>query len=854
MWQKFSREDGLDVLSALESSREGLCPEVVGRRLLENGQNIAARPASFWRTVLRRKMRSSFLYLLLVASGLSFVLGDHVGAALIFLFLVINTSLETYQEYRSEKAVQLLRRYLVTSVRVRRDGNVLSIESKNVVSGDIILVEAGDRLPADMRFLETQGVEVDESVMTGESVAVRKTEKILATPPTDMYQATNIGFAGTAVTAGHGEGVVFTTGTETALGDIAQLTGETERETIFEKGISRFSAFLVKLVVFTIVLIFLANLIIKQGSLNSIELFIFSLVLIVSVIPEALPVILTVALSRGSLRLAQKKVVVKRLSAIEDLGSIEVLCTDKTGTLTENALAISDIKAADSRGCLRLAFAACLEVPTEREQLHDAFDIGLWRALSEKERLTVGRMKRLDNIPFDPERRRNSVLVETGVIREVIVRGAPEEVFKLSKNISAFALKDLMQWIEAAGRTGARVLAVARKPFDVGRQYSLYEEQHLEFVGLIAFTDTVKETARRTIDQARALNVDVKILTGDSREVAGAVGYAVGLIEKPEAVVTGRELEELDYEERRELIFSQSVFARVSPRQKFEIIKMLQEKREVGFLGDGINDAPALKLANVALVVSGASDIAREAADIVLLQKNLSVVVDGIKEGRLIFANILKYLRVTLTSNFGNFYSVALASLFLPFVPLLPIQMLLMDLLSDFPMIAIATDTVDVEELEQPKNYNIHSIVLMAILLGAVSSVFDFILFGVFYKVSAEALQTAWFILSAFTEIELIFSLRTKRAFFQARRAPFLLIAFSVAVLGIVLFLPFTDFGVNVLHFVRPTFSFLLVPLSLAVAYFFANEAIKRFYFRHMRDHQVACLAREKHRPFVARV
>lgn len=834
-WKKFAMEDGAEALAELGSMPGGLRPGTVEERLraFEKERGGEKRGSLPWKDILKRRARSSFLYLLLAAAGLSFFLGDRLDALLISVFIAINVGLETYQEYRSEKAASLLRRYLVVHAKVRRGGRTAMIESCEIVPGDSVLVEAGDRLPADMRFLRANSLELDESAITGESIAVRKTADTMPVPPGEMHEAQNIGFAGTVVTAGCGEGVVFAVGRNTALGDIAALVGETERETVFEKGIAQFSRFILKLVLFTLAVVFVANVFLKEGG-NTGGLLIFYLALAVSVVPEALPVIITVALSRGSLRLAQKKVVVKRLSAIEDLGSIEILCTDKTGTLTENILSVSRLKAADERECLRLAFAACLEVPTERGNLHDAFDLALWQALSGKEREEVSRMKRLDAIPFDPERRRNSVLL--GPERSqafVVVRGAPEEILRRSGNVDAYAARDAMRFIAETGRSGARVLAVARKPFAAGGNYTAYDEQGLEFVGLIAFADTLKGTAERTIRKAEALNVQVKILTGDSREAAGAVGYAVGLLRDPANVVTGEALEEMPLEERRKAIFSGTVFARVSPRQKYEIIRILQEKRQVGFLGEGINDAPALRIANAAIVVQGASDIAREAADVVLLQKSLETVIDGIREGRTIFANILKYLKVTLTSNFGNFYSVALASLFLPFVPLLPVQILLLNLLSDFPMIAIATDTADAEELRQPKSYQIHSIILMATLFGVVSSVFDFILFGAFYEVSPEALQTAWFLLSLATEVVLIFSLRTKFSFFRAPRASFLLTHLSLAALAGAFILPFTLFGTGILHFIRPDFSFLAIIAALSLGYFLATETVKRFYYQH---------------------
>ncbi len=393
------------------------------------------------------------------------------------------------------------------------------------------------------------------------------------------------------------------------------------------------------------------------------------------------------------------------------------------------------------------------------------------------------------SLPFDPSRRRSSVLVQWGHKTTLVVRGAFEEILIQCTGLSNGEREDLIEWGIRAGKAGKRVLAIATRPLPRKRKLVPELEQELVFSGMIAFLDPLKKSAEKTIADARSLGIAVKIITGDGRHVAGAVAKAVGLIENPDEVITGAELEALPEAERRERVESCHVFARVSPQEKYLIIKLLQEKHEVGFLGEGINDAPALKLANVGLVVQGAADIAKESADIVLLQRNLGAVIDGVREGRIIFANILKYLRITLTSNFGNFYSVALASLFLPFVPLLPIQILLLNLLSDFPMIAVATDNVDPVELERPRSYRIGSIVLMTVFFGFVSSLFDFALFGLFYKEGPAALQTAWFILSLVTEIILIFSLRTNFFFLKTRRPSWSLIGLSAAALILGLFI-----------------------------------------------------------------
>ncbi|MGB3073305.1 MAG: HAD-IC family P-type ATPase [Candidatus Moraniibacteriota bacterium] len=833
-WKKMALPESEDIIIELGSRKSGLSQAEVRERLNEYGPNRLTEEVSPWPAMLKRRFRSSFLYLLLAAALLSFILGERLEAALILVFVFINVALESYQEYHSEQSIRLLRRYLVSHVRVRRGGEVLLVENESVVPGDIVLVEAGDRLAADIRFISSTALMLDESVMSGESVPVAKTHAPLIFPKAEQSEAANIGFAGTVVTSGRGEGIVIATGKETSLGDIATMTEEPRHETTFEKGINHFSRFILRLVAGTLFFIFIANIFLRRGETNVAELLIFSLALAVSVIPEALPVITTVTLSRGSIRLAQKKVVVKRLSAIEDLGSISVLCTDKTGTLTENALAVADVQAVDRAACLRMASIASVQTPINRALLHDPFDLAIWHALSEAEKISVAGVARIDSLPFDPGRRRNSVLVQLERKTTLIVRGAFEEIIGRCADLSDSDRSRLIGWGNAAGKEGKRVLAVATRLLPRKRVINATAEDALTYVGMVAFLDPLKKSATKTISDARALGISVKILTGDSLDVAAAVAKSVGLVnDVAEEVITGAELEALSAALQREQVERCHVFARVSPQQKHLIISLLQEKHEVGFLGEGINDAPALKLANVGLVVQGAADIAKEAADIVLLQRNLGTVIEGVREGRIIFANILKYLRITLTSNFGNFYSVALASLFLPFVPLLPIQILLLNLLSDFPMIAVATDNVDQEELGNPRSYQVGSVVLMTIFFGFVSSLFDFALFAMFYREGAPALQTAWFMLSLVTEIILIFSLRTKSFFLAARRPSWALIGLSflalVAAFGVVE----TRVGREVLHFSPESGHIIMVVMMLAGLYFVATEGVKRYYVRH---------------------
>ncbi|MDD5083971.1 MAG: HAD-IC family P-type ATPase [Candidatus Moranbacteria bacterium] len=832
-WKDATDKSADAIAKEMQTSLDGLTVDEVMRRREEYGANqIEEHSVRWWHTLLRQ-FQSSFIYLLLVAAGLSFLLGERTEAEMMLLFLLINTLFGFFQEHHSIKTLDLLKKYLVSRSRVMRGNEEVSIESRDIVPGDVLMLAAGDKIAADVYFIESHDVMVDEEILTGESVAVEKIGGALKERTEQMYQAKNIGFAGTVLMRGRGVGVVIATGGDTAMGEVAHLTETTNRESTFEKGILRFSRFIMRLVIVTLTLIFLVNLLIKGEGANPMELLIFSLVLVISVIPEALPFVITVSLSRGSLRLAKKKVVVKRLSAIEDLGSVEVLCSDKTGTLTENKLTMEKVYADSKKQCLYAAVLASDYAGLEKGEDVDPFDEALWNAIDAKEREALLACTKISEAPFDPVRRRNSAVIWDQEERWLIVRGAPEAIIEISTHLSFEQKAKYLRWMAMQGEDGRRVLAVSHKPLPGKAQFSLErDESDLEFLGLISFVDPIKETAQEAINEARRLGIEVKIITGDSKEVSGSVATRIGLIASPHEVILGEELEALAHTKKLEMVRKYSVFARVSPQQKYMIIELLQETKEVGFLGEGINDAPALKLANVALVVQSASDIARSAADVVLLDTSLKVIIDGIREGRSIFANIIKYIKTTLTSNFGNFYSVAIASLLIPFVPMLPLQILLIDILSDFPMIALATDAVDTEELQKPKGYNVRDVVLSATILGVVSSMFDFILFATFYQKGEGVLQTNWFMLSLFTELVLIFSLRSRRPFWKAKRPSTILVMLSLAMLTIGVTVPFTQFGQRVFHFAQPTHSSVVWILSLVGVYFFATEVVKRLYCR----------------------
>jgi len=825
------------VLSSLgvASLQHGLSTQEVEVRSKE-GRNEFASQQLNWVHILLRQFNSSFIYLLLGASVFDLFLKEYIDALFIIAFVLIDVFLGFFQEYHSEKTIALLKKYVAPRARVRRDGKEFLIDARELVCGDSVVVQAGDGIPADIRFLETTGLMINEAALTGESVPVSKNTAKLIQETKEYFKALNIGFAGTVVVSGKGSGVVIGIGKNSALGAITQLAGGTKRKSSFEKDIQGISKFILRLVIGTLVVIVTANALIKGESFDGISLIIFSIALAVSVIPEALPVVTTFSFSRGALRLAKKQVVVKRLSAIEDLGGIEVLCTDKTGTLTENILTVQEVFSSDAKKNRQLAFFAGLagsNINSNEQHSANAFDSAIWKYLSNKDQQEVKKYEILGECPFDPVRRRNSVLVQYKKEKKLLVRGALESLLPLCGARTKKEYEPCIQWAKEQGIKGRRVLAVCEKnmPGKVTRDLSC-EEQGLTLVGLLSFVDPLKETTIPALQKAKNLGIAVKVVTGDSKEVAGAVGVDIGLCKNQNEVLGGEEFEQLNDEEQKKAVREYNIFARVSPEQKFNIVERLQGQYKTGFLGEGMNDAPALKVAHVGIVVSDAMDIAREAADIVLLEKSLGVIIDGIYEGRKTFVNTTKYIRATLSSNFGNFYAVGISSLFVNYLPMLPVQILLVNLLSDFPMIAIATDSMDDKELERPHQFNMKDIAFFATLLGIVSTVFDFIFFAYLSRISVEVLQTGWFIGSIITELLFIFSIRTRGFFWKGKMPSMSLMVLTGCAFIITIALPFMPFGHTVFKFTALSWSQMGVILGITAAYFAVSEAVKLGYYK----------------------
>jgi len=824
------------------SATSGLTSAEVRARVRKYGQNLLRAKNVMWWHILLRQFKSAFVYLLVVAVMVTLLLGEYVDTLMILLFLFINAILGFYQEYRSEKTVELLKHYVVSSVKVVRDGKLAVIRSSDLVPGDVVFLETGNKIPADVRFLEIEHFSVDESVLTGESVNVEKNTDSLGEIAKAYYQANNLGFSGTAVVSGTAKAVVVATGNASSIGTIAKITDETRKVSNFEKGISNFANFIMKMVVLVLLIVFVANIGIKGANADIAELFLFSIALTVSVIPEALPVVTTFSLSRGARRLAKKGIIVKRLSAVEDLGGIQILCSDKTGTLTENELSIAGMHGRNHGDILRYANLAG---DFGQKKKIEPFDRALEQGIDDKEKHLLEKYERLTHLPFDPKTRRNISLLANEKDRVLLVRGAPEAVLDLcASDTDKNEKKKILEWVSGEGRHGRRVLAVAKMIFNSEKTHDIDIELLLKtgatftFVGVVSFEDTIKKSAFRVVKKAAVLGVRIKIITGDSKEVAASVASEIGVGTDQEDVITADEWEALPAKERDAALEKYSVFARVSPEQKYEIVKSMQEKHEVGFLGEGINDAPVLKAAGVAIVVNSASDIAREASDIILLKKNLETILDGIAEGRKVFANTTKYIQATLTSNFGNFFAVATASLLIDFLPMLPLQILLVNLLSDFPMIAVATDSVDDVELVSPRRYDVKSIVLFSVLFGLLSAIFAFIFFGLYYRLGPDILRTNWFIASILTELVLIFSVRTNAFFVRAKRPSVTLLALSLVAMGATILLPFTKLGAG-FSFVRPLTGDLKLIFVLVVVYFALTETLKLVYYRKVRNESV---------------
>lgn len=793
----------------------GLTTEEVTTRQLRYGKNELPRPRFRFLHLLARQFKSVFIILLLLASAVTFALGESFDAGFILLFVVLGIALSLFQEYKSNAAADKLQSYLIRTITVRRNNADVEIPIAELVPGDILKLESGEIIPADAIVLFAEGFQVDETTFTGENLPMEK----YVTSETGSESSRLL--QGTTVVRGLAYAEVTATGTNTRLAKIAHTTSTLDTTTELTKGIDRISNFIIRTTLTTLLFVVLANMFIEGPEADVPHLLIFAIALAVSVIPEALPLVMTFSLSRGALRLAQNHVIVKRLSAVHDLGSIELLCTDKTGTITENKLHYINEYLIPECPWHPLILSR-LTAHDLNERHPEPFDQATDEALTAEQRAQVEQYTLIEEEPFDPALRSNGAKVRhlDGTILHVR-RGSPE--YFLTQNLIDRGMVD--RWLEEEERAGHRVLGVS---YDTGNGP--------RFGGFIAFADTLKATTSTTLAQAHELNVAVTIVTGDSLRVAEAIGREVALVTSPEQVIEATEFFTLSSEEQHRRIGDIRVFARTTPEQKLSLITLLKERYTVGFLGEGINDAAALKAAHVSLVVQSASDVARETADIVLLQSDLRVIMEGIRLGRETHANTLKYIRATLVSNFGNFYAVAIGSLFITFLPMLPKQLLLLNLLSDFPMMAIAFDRVNKAEVARPQKYDFKALYIIFITLGLVSTVFDFMWFGLFYEDGPGVLQTNWFIASVVTEIILLFSIRSMLPIEQAGWPSPVVIWLSAIAFVLTITFPLIPLTAHYFEFVTPQNQDIALIIFLALLYLIVTEVVKRPIARFLKS------------------
>ncbi len=803
----------------------GLSAKEAQLRLVRFGLNALDKQEGrkAWKIFLDQLV-SPLVAVLILASGVAFFLGDELDTIIIVSIVLINAFLGFFQEFKAEKTVQSLRALISPKAKVIRNGKTVLLDSKYLVPGDLVVLKIGDLIPADLRLLKVDGLTMNEAPLTGESMPVLKTTDVLPEEYRLPQQLSNMAFMGTAVASGEGLGLVVTTGKETFFGKISTYLKEPEEKSDFEKSVTGFSNFLLKVILVMTVFVFGVNAFLNHGALES---FLFALALAVGITPEQLPIIITISLSKGAQRLAKAKVVVKKLSSIEDLGNMDVLCTDKTGTLTQGKLKLQSYLNMEAKDDPLILTYALLCSDTD-----NLIDRALWesksRAGAEKE---MKKFKVLDRNEFDFERRRMSVLVKApNGKRLLIVKGAYESLVHLSKVPAGFpALLDDYR------SSGFNTIAVAVKELKKNDS-NKSDESGLTMLGFLTFFDPPRDDAAAALKDLARLGVKIKVLSGDDPLVTRSVCKQVGFAIEGQKIYTGEELDKMSKSRFMEVVHKYNVFSRIAPEHKYKIVKALNsgEKVTVAFLGDGINDAPAIKVADVGISVNTATDIAKEAADIILLEKDLAVIGQGVLYGRHIFANIRKYILNTVSANYGNMFTVAISSLFLPFVPLLPSQILLNNLVTDTPMLAISTDNVDEETQRKPSKLNVKMIRAFMTSFGVLSSFFDLMLIVTLvyvFKTGPEAFRSAWFLESALSEMVVTFSLRTQRPFYKSRPGG-TLFWLSVVVIGILFAAMYLPFFGQWFELVPLSGTLLGWCLTVVALYFVACELFKLRFFK----------------------
>jgi len=845
-----SRTDTDTALRDLESRLTGLSAAEAEARLKRYGWNEIARekrPSLLVR--LLNNVKNPLVLLLIALGVLSYLTGDLRAMAVIFVMVVLGVVLRFFQEMRADNAAERLKAMVNTTATVVRDSKDAEVPLKMLVPGDIIRLNAGDMVPADLRVLSAKDLFLNQAALTGESLPVEKKAAPTSADVQNPLDLPDICFLGSNVESGSATGVVVHTGGRTYFGSLAASIVGQRQLTSFDKGVNKFTWLMIRFIAVMVPAVFLINGLSKH---NWLEAFLFAMAVAVGLTPEMLPMIVTVNLSKGALMMARKKVIVKRLNSIQNFGAMDVLCTDKTGTLTQGKIVLEkhlDVHGDESPRVLHYGY------------INSYFQTGLKNLMDEaildyghlEEDLKVKTdFRKIDEIPFDFERRRMSVIVEDKQNQHILIcKGAVEEIMRLSPRVEVGGKvldvqpehdahrKRLVQGLNAQG---FRVVAVAYKVMpgdDDEPHYGIGDEADMTLLGFLAFLDPPKETATEALKQLHALNVDVKILTGDNEIITTYICQEVGM--PVDKILLGSQIEVMSEADLAEAASVTSIFAKLAPAQKEHIIHALQSKgRVVGFMGDGINDAPALKAADVGISVDSAVDIAKESSDIILMENSLLVLEQGVLEGRRVFGNIIKYIKMAASSNFGNMFSVVGASAFLPFLPMLPIQVLTNNLLYDFSQTTIPTDAVDADWLTKPRKWTIGAIQRFILFIGPISSIFDYLTFAmmlsVFHARSNPALfHTGWFVESLFTQTLIIHVIRTNKIPFIQSRASWPLIVTSIVVVAAGAWLTVSPLAAT-LGFVRlPPLYWPLLAIML-LGYVILTQLVKSWFYRRFGE------------------
>lgn len=828
--------EATQLLSQLGSTADGISPEEARGRLTRFGRNIfAARNRTGPLALLIVQFRSPIILILFFAAALSIFLGQTTDAVIILTIVLVSGLLGFWQERGAANAVEKLLSIVRVTTAVLRGGATVQIPVEEVVPGDIIILDAGDVIPGDCLIVESKDLYVDEAALTGETFPVEKEAGTLPAE-TPLSGRTNALFMGTHVVSGTARAVVARTGAGTEFGKIsAELRGNL-LGTEFERGIRRFGYLLMEVTLLLVITIFAFNVYLHRPIVDSL---LFALALAVGLTPQLLPAIISINLARGARRMADRKVIVKRLSSIENFGSMTTLCSDKTGTLTEGVVQIHDalnIDGKQSDDVLRYAFI--------NASMESGFTNPIDEAIRKGASFDISSYTKVDEVPYDFNRKRLSVAAVTNGETILITKGAVTNILQVcttAVNSSGAtvpieeARPAIEQSYEESSGNGYRVLGIAIRNLGARKSCSKIDESGMTFVGFLTLFDPPKPGIAATITKLRDLGVELKIITGDNRLVAASVAKQIGFPDV--SILTGPDLLMMSEVALAKRAATVNIFAEVEPNQKEALIRALMRGGQVvGYLGDGINDASALHAADVGISVASAVDVAKDAADIVLLEQDLGVLIDGVMEGRRTFANTLKYIFMATSANFGNMFSMAGASLFLTFLPLLPKQILLTNLLTDFPGMTIAGDNVDDELISRPHRWDIGFIRSFMIVFGLVSSLFDYITFGVllwFLHAGPEEFRSGWFVESVVSASLIVLVIRTRKPIFRSRPGRYLALTTIVVAAGTIM-IPYTPLG-HLFGFVPLPFSFMLVLAGIVLAYVAASEVAKIFFYRHFR-------------------